>query len=124
MTELYGPPQRFKTVNTKTGDVIIPNLRLGTGCGLGVLSNCEIYQSTGHHDKNGVEVFFGDVVWCDHCDDMLVVISSEAGVIELSRYNDRRYTMHTSRVMDTKELIGNIHTPPDVLKARAQEVRG
>lgn len=140
MAEQFGPPLRFKAVNTETGeewltDKIVLSL---SGELLPViggdtiqepedhadwLSEVVITQSTGLHDRNGVEIFGGDclkqlgeddfltLVWCPV--DLEFVCESELGSI--------RYINSTTS-KESFTVIGNRWMPREELEKRAREV--
>lgn len=134
----YGLPLRFKAVEIATGKEV-PTSKLVLDPADGQWYACyggdtihfdeewvteiQLYQSTGHHDANGTEVFFGAVVVCECCGCILVVCSVDSGDIVLSKINDRTFVVHSIAVIDEMIIIGNIHHSREELERRAQEVR-
>lgn len=123
----YGLPLRFKGIKKTTGEMIVLCTLLSSvqhDESLVDVANVEFFQSTGHHDKNGTEIFFGDVVLCScSCSEpnvMFKVIMLN-GKIELKQLDSNRNS--TSHMLHKiTHVLGNIHTPLGVLKAKAQEV--
>lgn len=129
----YGPPLRFKAVEKLTGEDAFqtwikgepkpfpafdddPILSIG-GC-----ERWALYQSTGFKDKNGKEVFFGDVVVFGG--DVYRVItnpSTQSPGIHTFLDGDPKTKIeggiHT--LIKSCVIIGNIHMPESVLRDRA-----
>lgn len=140
----YGPPLRFKAVDTENGDVIDPivvdafcsfrkhdkNLiMIKEGYSLGSFwPKCQIYQSTGHTDENGVEVFFGDVLADKH--GAYWVVKMIFGVVRLCNVEKEGYWNANLNDLLSEGCnlkffnIGNAHTPQAELQRRAEGVRG
>lgn len=138
----YGLPLRFKAVEISTGKEVPTSklvLDLSDGQWLAVYggdtirfdeewpTDLQIYQSTGHHDANGAEVFFGDVLlWNSKT---VVVCGSgaiELATIDISEEDVRTHwpfgnVLYGAKISEAV-AIGNIHTPPAELQRRAQEV--
>ena len=126
----YGPPLRFKAVYTETGFGIFVNyidFQSGSfGIGVGksfefAKSKHKIYQSTGHTDAKGQEVFFGDVlVTPDPVPDLLTVVFFKEQ-IQLKRQRSGHTYPNNNEEIKRCVLIGNIHTPPAELQAAAEK---
>ena len=117
----YGLPLRFK-------ELYIEGDRKGQSGIIFDIKNCLVmkrlysskwYQSTGQHDANGKEIFFGDVLI--YGDD----------VMELRYLDDCGmflFSIYTKAIISHSWIkkcvcIGNIHTPPADLKAAAEKAR-
>lgn len=74
-----------------------------------------IMQSTGLFDKNGKEIFEGDIVNVYCCDDVVeeIVWSQSDCSWILQAEDDYRYLANISQ--DTAEIIGNIYENPELL---------
>ncbi|MEG7639868.1 YopX family protein [Enterococcus casseliflavus] len=85
----------------------------------------EIMQSTGLKDKNGVEIFEGDVVVNQYGNvGYVAYLQQEAGFVVVLKKSDyrlgHRNTGESYDVTTNHEVIGNIHSNPELLE-RANE---
>lgn len=120
----YGLPFNFKSVNTETGqEVMLKHDFYADYYWEGAGEKDKVYQSTGHHDANGTEVFFGDVLttkkptllmqtWEVALKDNTVVIICK----DVEFYADLNKSSEFV-------VLGNIHHSREELERRAQEVR-
>jgi len=77
----------------------------------GIFRDCEIMQYTGLKDKNGKEIYEGDILqfYKNHKDNKAEKIIKE--VVEWSGQGWQPYDMTTE-----SEIIGNIYENPELLK--------
>lgn len=75
----------------------------------------EVMQSTGLKDKNGIEIFEGDIVkWTEHVGAIEFLINNQQTVLMGQSENiitDLDYCTHFNM-----EIIGNIYENPELLK--------
>lgn len=78
----------------------------------------ELMQYTGLKDKNGVEIFEGDIVK-DAWDILMVVKYINTGFYLCRKNINGQYTKVSNwRNLNTKEVIGNIYENPELLEGR------
>lgn len=109
----YGPPQKYKEVNILTGEekqFILKNVSLEP-------IPVETYQSTGH-TINGQELFFGDVVLIDG---EMRTVEWDSTWFAIVTVKDGK--MKPLEWMMPDVILGNVHTPQEVLKQRAEELK-
>ena len=82
------------------------------------LDDVDLMQSTGLKDKNGVEIFEGDIVdYGDGSKAQIVWDNEEAGFRK--EWNDGTLGLKLSKVdLELFEIIGNIHENPDLLEGK------
>ena len=74
----------------------------------------ELMQYTGLKDKNGVEIYEGDIIYCEECDrNSEIKWDTVSAMFSFHRPNIHdRYDVSTN----TMEIIGNIYENPELLK--------
>lgn len=80
----------------------------------------ELMQSTGLKDKNGVEIFDGDIVVNQYGNvGYVAYLQQEAGFVVVLKKSDyrlgHRNTGESYDVTTNHEVIGNIHSNPELL---------
>ena len=80
-------------------------------------NNCELMQYTGLHDKNGKEIYEGDIV---KLDEGLNKIAFQSGCFTainiLSFDGECNDSYNLPEINDCSEIIGNIWDNPELLK--------
>lgn len=71
-----------------------------------------LMQSTGLKDKNGVEIFEGDIGWDDHLEVHGQVIFENGAF----KYEWDNISEDLFEVTDDIEIVGNIHENPELLE--------
>lgn len=122
----YGPPLRFKAISGNGREIDRFSMSfmeiMQTAC-LRPDVICTLYQSTGHTDANGVEVFFGDVVKCGSLFLHVNGFDLSSGLTAKSLFEEHEITAGFLLISASK-VIGNIHHSREELERRAKEVRG
>lgn len=97
------------------GDVLILE-----GRELNLLAECEIQQFTGLSDKNGKEIYEGDII---NCIGQGILFSDELiGEVEFQDFeyvivtNDNKWPVASFKVLADKQIIGNIFENPELIK--------
>lgn len=81
----------------------------------------ELMQSTGLKDKNGVEIFEGDILVNQYGNvGYVAYLQQEAGFVVVKKKSDyrlgHRNTGESYDVSNNHEVIGNIHSNPELLE--------
>nr|DAY07182.1 MAG TPA: YopX protein [Caudoviricetes sp.] len=79
-----------------------------------VNNDLELMQSTGLFDKNGKEIFEGDIVSIDTDEFGLLVVKYETGIYWLTE--DEQCVEHLSDYYKYVSVIGNIYEKPELLE--------
>ena len=79
-----------------------------------VNNDLELMQSTGLFDKNGKEIFEGDIVSIDTDEFGLLVVKYETGIYWLTE--DEQCVEHLSDYYKYVSVIGNIYENPELLE--------
>mgnify|MGYP001014579970 CR=1 FL=1 len=78
-----------------------------------------LMQSTGLFDKNGKEIFEGDIVSIDTDEFGLLVVKYETGIYWLTE--DEQCVEHLSDYYKYVSVIGNIYENPELLEEEEKE---
>ncbi len=78
------------------------------------VSECVLMQYTGLKDKNGVEIFEGDIGWDDHQEVHGQVIFENGAF----KYEWENISEDLFEATDDIEIVGNIHENPELLEGK------
>lgn len=78
-----------------------------------------LMQYTGLKDKNGKEIWEGDVVWDETSEEHCQVVLEEG----CFRYTGETTTQNLFERCDLLEVVGNIHDNPELLEGRTEWVK-
>jgi hypothetical protein len=107
---------KFRVWNKDAGCFDYVQLSGGSNDGFGGISNLDWQQFTGLHDKNGNEIYEGDIVAYDYAS---TPIEHRKGAVEWSaeycgwRFDD---LLIEPTPRKTIEVIGNIYENPELLR--------
>ena len=120
----YGPPLRFKAVDTKTGE--FGETKPPIDCERKGLAVC---QSTGLKDCAGVGIFFGDVLYCEDKEAFYIAYFDENDAVcrmdEIEDWDSITAGLDPGGYLADEALyrrvVGNCWEPREVLEKRAKE---
>lgn len=78
------------------------------------MQNYELMQSTGLKDKNGTEIYEGDIIKNSY-DEIYTVKWFDAAFLLEEKYNGG-FDYHELYLEDNKKVIGNIYENPELLE--------
>lgn len=78
----------------------------------------ELMQSTGLKDKNGKEIFEGDIVSIDTDEFDLLFVKYESGIYWLM--DDEECVEHLSDYYKYVSIVGNIYENPELLEVKSE----
>lgn len=77
------------------------------------LEDIELMQYTGIKDKNGVEIYEGDIIICKYDPEIMMEVKwVDEGFRTLGKYNGDNYVGY---VKNSAEVFGNIYENPELL---------
>ena len=80
------------------------------------LEDIELMQYTGINDKNGVEIYEGDIIICKYGPEIMMEVKwIDEGFRTLGKYNGDNYVGY---VKNSAEVIGNIYENPELLEEK------
>ena len=78
------------------------------------LEDIELLQNTGIKDKNGIEIYDGDIVICKYGPEITMEVKwVDEGFRTLGKYNGDNYVGY---VKNSAEVMGNIYENPELLE--------
>ena len=77
-------------------------------------SDVEVMQYTGLPDKNGKEIYEGDIVKLDHWKPNIWQVGFDRG--GFCFFNKKKVFAHDAKYLEKCEIIGNIYENPELLK--------
>jgi uncharacterized phage protein (TIGR01671 family) len=88
------------------------------------LADCELMQYTGHDDKNKIPIYEGDILNIDNDgDEYITHVRDEQGTlaVDVIGYEYNYTSLGWIDDWCEKEVIGNIHQNPELLKDKPNE---
>jgi len=81
------------------------------------LFNCVLMQYTGLHDKNGIEIYEGDIV-CIWKENKVIEWDEHVAGFSWKNCQMKEYLMFRKLIAKDAEVIGNIYENPELLEAK------
>ena len=80
------------------------------------LEDIELMENTGVKDKNGKEIYEGDIIICKYGPEITMEVKwVDEGFRTLGKYNGENYVGY---VKNSAEVIGNIYENPELLEEK------
>ena len=80
------------------------------------LEDVELMQYTGIKDKNGKEIYEGDIIICKYGPEIMMEVKwVDEGFRTLGKYNGDNYVGY---VKNSAEVVGNIYENPELLEEK------
>lgn len=119
-----GLPMKFKSVYTETGEeVMLRHSFRADYYWEGIGEKDKVYQSTGHTDSKGKEIFFGDVAVNENGEMGRAVMRDTGEMAFDSMFNPGFEFYQPLLYSEMWTVIGNVHHSREELERRAQELK-
>lgn len=96
------------------GEVFLTR-EIGTSRSSEFIEDVQVMQFTGLHDKNGVEIYEGDIINCERIwwdEDGLEFVKEAVTNMGIPQFHSGDWSRDTAEV----EVVGNIHENPELLR--------